>query len=58
MLVLIGGSDRVAALLKVPEAGRASQVSAPPPIQIAGTVTLVSNGEQAPAKDKKVATGS
>jgi hypothetical protein len=42
MLVLVGGCDRVAALLKAPDAAKLSKAAAPAPapIQIAGTVTL------------------
>jgi len=38
-IVLVGGSDRIAALLKLPGAG-GLEPPAPPPIQITGRVTL------------------
>ena len=56
MLVLVGGSDRVAALLKAPDAARLSKPVAPAPIQIAGTVTLIGEGEAALEKKSRGAT--
>jgi hypothetical protein len=38
-IVLVGGSDRIAALLKLPGAPDAER-AAPPPIQITGKLTL------------------
>jgi hypothetical protein len=38
-IVLVGGSDRIAALLKLPGAAEAEH-AAPPPIQITGRLTL------------------
>lgn len=39
-LLIVAGAERVAALLKVPEAEEGAE-SPPPPIQVAGSVTLV-----------------
>ncbi len=52
-LVLVGGSERVAALLKVPEADKPSE-SPPPPVQVAGSVTLVTD---APNQHKAARVG-
>jgi len=57
MLVLAGGSDRIAALLKVPDAAKTSKPPAEP-IQIAGTVTLVSDVGEPAASHKKSAIGA
>ncbi len=54
MLVLVGGSDRIAALLKVPEASKAPR-PAPQPILITGTLTLIGDGAQSHVADKKTA---
>ena len=56
MLVLVGGSDRISALLKVPDAGKTSKPPAEP-IQITGTVTLVGDTAQFRVNDKKNAAG-
>lgn len=56
MLVLVGGSDRISALLKIPDAGKAPKPPAEP-IQITGTVTLVGDGAQLNATGKKNAAG-
>jgi hypothetical protein len=52
-LVLVAGSDRVAALLKVPDAGGGAPKTADDPIQISGTVTLVSPAEAKHAGERK-----
>ena len=56
MLVLVGGSDRISALLKVPDAARLSKPPAEP-IKISGTVTLVGESAQLHVSDKKNAAG-
>lgn len=57
-LVLVAGSDRVAALLKVPDAGGGAPKTADEPIQISGTVTLVSAAEATLAGERKSAGGA
>jgi hypothetical protein len=54
-LVLVAGSDRVAALLKVPDAGGAAPKTADEPIHISGTVTLVSPAEAKHTGERKSA---
>jgi hypothetical protein len=54
VLVLVGGSDRISELLKVPEGGKLSKPE-PEPIRIAGTVTLVSDTTLSPAEKKNAA---
>lgn len=39
-IVLVGGSDRIAALLKLPGASNGEHAAPPPPIQITGRLTL------------------
>lgn len=56
-LVLVAGSDRVAAQLKVPDAGGGASKAADEPIQISGTVTLVSPAEAKLAGERKSAGG-
>ena len=49
-IVLVGGSDRIAALLKIPGASEGER-AAPPPIQITGKLTL-EDGTTAKIGDK------
>ena len=57
MLVLVGGSDRISALLKIPDPGKTSKPPAEP-IQITGTVTLVGDSAQLRVPEKKSAAGA
>lgn len=57
-LVLVAGSDRVAALLKVSDAGGGASKTADDSIQISGTVTLVSPAEAKIAGERKSAGGA
>jgi hypothetical protein len=57
-LVLVAGSDRVAALLKVPAASGSAAKTADDAIQISGTVTLVSPAEAKLAGERKSAGGA
>lgn len=52
-LVLVGGSERLAALMSIPGADKASD-SPPPPVQLAGHVMLVPDSA---VKEKKAAAG-
>jgi hypothetical protein len=54
-LVLVAGSDRVAALLKVPNTGGGAPKTADEPIHISGTVTLLSPAEAKLAGERKSA---
>lgn len=58
MLVLVAGSDRIAVLLKVPDAGHAAPKPSEDPIQISGTVTLVPQAEADLAGRHKSAGGT
>ena len=57
MLVLVGGSERISALLKIPDAGKMESQPSAPPIQITGTVTLVGDSGQIHLTEKKTAAG-
>jgi len=54
VLVLVGGSDRVAALLKVPDAGTTAK-SVEKPLVVTGTLTLVPPLEEKQSSSKEVA---
>ena len=56
-LVLVAGSDRVAALLKVPDAAGSAAKTSDEPIRISGTVTLVSQADAQLAGEGKPAGG-
>jgi len=48
VLVLMGGSDQIAALLKSPHAGKGVELAAPPkPIEVTGRLTLDENAARA-----------
>ena len=57
MLVLVAGSDRIAVLLKAPDVGGSAAKSPDEPIQISGTVTLVSPAEVNLRGERKSAGG-
>jgi hypothetical protein len=56
VLVLLGGSDQIAALLKSPHAGKAPEGASHQPIEVTGKLMLEDGGRQSP-RSSRTGTG-